>query len=281
MDAHTQLLGVVGHPVRHSLSPAFWYEALRHEGRNAVFLAFDVAPGALGVFIEGMRAGGAIGFNVTLPHKGAAYELCSLRSEEAEATEAVNVLSLEGGTVSGWNTDVYGVLAAVRELGADPAGSRVLVVGAGGAGRAAAYALSRAGADVSVANRTPGRAARAGFPVVPWQTLAEAAAEADLLVNATAVGLDGEGAVLAEGDLEAAASGRLRAVLDVVYGPDETPLVRRARAAGLAAADGLRMLVHQAAEAWRLLLGTAAPADVMHAAAARAAGRADPARHPG
>jgi shikimate dehydrogenase len=100
-------------------------------------------------------------------------------------------------------------------------------------------------------------------------------------VNATAVGLDGEGAVLAEGDLEAAASGRLRAVLDVVYGPDETPLVRRARAAGLAAADGLRMLVHQAAEAWRLLLGTAAPADVMHAAAARAAGRADPARHPG
>ncbi len=272
MDAHTELIGVVGHPVRHSLSPAFWDAALRHAGRNAAFLAFEVKAEDFAAVVGGMRAAGARGFSVTLPHKETAFELSARRSDVAEATRAVNVLVF-GDQVSGDNTDVHGVAEAVRDLGVELAGRRALVLGAGGAGRAAVYALQRQGAEVSVANRTDARAAALGVPVVDWPQIGDALGDVDLVVHTTSVGIDGSGCVLDEPMLRAAAAGRLRAVLDVVYTPDETPLVHAARAAGLKASDGLRMLVHQAGEAWRLFFGDQAPIDVMHAAAARAAGR--------
>jgi shikimate dehydrogenase len=274
MDAYTELVGVVGDPVRHSISPAFWEAALRDAGRNAVFLAFEVTPADFGTFVDGMGAGGARGLNVTLPHKTAAYELCTERSDEAEATQAVNVLVFEESAVRGSNTDVYGVKAAVADMGVELDGTRALVLGAGGAGRAAVHALRTEGADVSVANRTADRADALGVPVVAWNDVPDAGGEFDVLVHTTSVGLDGRSSVLDERALKAAAAGRLRAVLDVVYRPGETPLVQAARAAGLEACDGLRMLVHQAGEAWRLFFGDAAPVEVMHAEAARAAGRA-------
>ncbi|MGH2759763.1 MAG: shikimate dehydrogenase [Actinomycetota bacterium] len=273
MDAGTALLGVVGHPVAHSLSPAFWEPALRHDGRNAVFLAFDVQAQDFAAFVEGMRVAGARGFNVTVPHKGPAFDLSTERSEAAEGTGAVNVLVFEEGKVMGSNTDVQGVVEAVRDLGVELGGSRALVLGAGGAGRAAAFALARSGAEVRVANRTPQRARELGHPVVEWADVPDAAGDFDLIVHTTTVGMDGESSVLGQDVLRSAAGRNLRAVLDVVYRPDETPLVRAARAAGLRTADGLRMLVHQAAEAWQLFFGSPAPADVMHEAAAAAAGR--------
>jgi shikimate dehydrogenase len=251
----------------------FWDAALRHDGRNTVFLAFDVKPEDLAAFVEGMRVAGARGFNVTVPHKAAAFALCSERSDAAVQTRAVNVLVFEDGKVSGSNTDVHGVTEAVSDLGVEVEGARSLVVGAGGAGRAAVHALRRAGAEVSVANRTPERAEGLGAAVVAWSDLADAAGEVDLIVQTTSVGMDGEDSVIDETALRAAAGRRLRAVLDVVYRPDETHLVRTARAAGLAAADGLGMLVHQAAEAWRLFFGGPAPVDVMRRAASAAAGR--------
>jgi shikimate dehydrogenase len=273
MDATTVLLGVVGHPVRHSLSPSFWNAALRHAGRNAVFLAFEVRAEEFSIFIEGMSAAGAVGFNVTIPHKSAAYALSTKRSDEADATGAVNVLVLDGDEIAGFNTDVHGVMEAVEDLGVDPSRGTALVIGAGGAGRAAVHALKRAGADVSVANRTTERADALGVPVVAWNDLSSSLGGFDLVVHTTSVGLDGSGSVVDENALRTAAGGRLRAVLDVVYRPESTPLVEAARAAGLEAADGLRMLVHQAGEAWRLFFDDPAPLEVMHAAAARAAGR--------
>lgn len=273
MDVHTELVGVVGHPVRHSVSPAFWNAALAHAGRNAVFLAFDVSPDQFAVFLDGMKAAGARGLNVTLPHKIAAYELCAERSPDALATEAVNVVVFDGTGIRGANTDVYGVRAALSDIGVELTGCRALVLGAGGAGRAAVHALRASGADVHVANRTPDRADALGVPVVGWSNVAEAIGEFDVVVHTTSVGLDGESSVLDQAALRAAAGQRLRTVLDVVYRPGETPLVHAARAAGLHACDGLAMLVHQAGEAWRLFFGDAAPLDVMHAEAARAAGR--------
>lgn len=275
IDAHTALVGVVGHPVRHSLSPAFWNAALRHQGRNAAFLAFEVEADEFGKFVEGMRAARTVGLNVTLPHKARAFELCSRRSEEAEATRAVNVLTMSDGAVTGANTDVFGVAQAVVDLGVEPSGSRALVVGAGGAGRAAVLALQRMGADVRITNRTAARAKDVGVAQIEWEQVRSALADFDLLVHTTSVGLDGASSVLDEADLRTAADGRLRAVLDVVYRRDETPLVRAARAARLQASDGLRMLVHQAGEAWRLFFGEPAPLAVMHSAAADAAGRLD------
>lgn len=273
MDAFTELVGVVGHPVRHSISPAFWNAALTEAGRNAVFLAFDVEPERFAAFVAGMSSAGARGLNVTLPHKHAAYELCTERSPDALATEAVNVVVFDESTTRGLNTDVYGVRAALTDMAVELAGCRALVLGAGGAGRAAVHALRLSGADVVVTNRTRERAEGLGVPVVTWTDAPEAMSEFDVLVHTTSLGLDGKASPLDEASLEAAAKQRLRVVLDVVYRAGETPLVRAARAAGLYASDGLRMLVHQAGEAWRLFFGDDAPLEVMHAEAARAAGR--------
>jgi shikimate dehydrogenase len=277
IDASTELLGVVGHPVSHSLSPVFWNEALRQEGRNAVFLAFDVVPQSFGAFVAGMSAAGARGVNVTMPHKSAALEASTRHSEDAERTGAANVLVFEPGEVVAHNTDVVGVLAALGDLGIKPAGKRVLVAGAGGAGRAAVWALRGAGAEVLLANRTSGTAETlaeaAGATAIGWDDLGEAACEVEVFVNTTTVGLDGRGSVLDRPSLERAVSGRLEAVFDAVYGASETPLVIAARAAGLQAQDGLGMLVHQAAAAWKLFFGAPPPFDVMQGAARRAAGR--------
>jgi shikimate dehydrogenase len=273
MDAHTELIGVVGDPVRHSISPAFWGEALRTTGRNAVFLAFEVKAAGFAAFIEGMRVAGARGLNVTLPHKGAAFELSTERAPEAEAARAVNVVVFAADAVRGFNTDVHGVTAALADLDVDLAGTRALVLGAGGAGRAAVTALRGGGAEVSIANRTEERARAAGVPVVAWPDVPHLVGDFEIVVHTTSVGLNGEGSVLDEATLSDAAGRRLRAVLDVVYRPGGTPLVDSARSAGLRADDGLRMLVHQAAEAWRLMFGDEPPIGVMHAAAARAAGR--------
>jgi len=278
-DVNTRLVGVVGHPIGHSLSPAFWNATFAHEERNAVFLAFDVRPERFASFVDGMAAGGVRGLNVTMPHKRAAFELATVRSPEAEHTGAVNVLVFDDDGVIGANTDVIGFARAVEELGVDIFGARVLVLGAGGAAAAAVWALTEAGAVVTLANRTRERAEElsrsvaAKVEVVNWADVESTAAASDLLVHAASVGMDGTSCVVEPGILERAASGQLQAVLDVVYAPKETALVHAARAAGLRAADGLAMLVHQAAEAYRLFFDVTPPVDVMYDEAKRAAGR--------
>ncbi len=249
-NAETRLLGVVGHPISHSLSPAFWNPALRQANENAVFLAFDVEPASFTDFINGMRTAGACGFNVTVPHKLAAFELATERTFVADQTGAVNVLVFREGGVLGSNTDVHGVKEAVGELEVEA--TNALVLGAGGAGRAAVHALTELGIEVTVTNRTANKARELSERTVDWDARHDATVDFDLLVNATSVGLDGRGSVLDQAAFEKA--GKLQAVLDVVYRPDETPLVHAARAAGLKAADGLAMLVHQAGAAYELLL---------------------------
>lgn len=270
IDASTRVLGVIGHPVAHSMSPAFWNPALAASGTNAVFLAFDVAPDDLAGFMGAMRAARAVGFNVTIPHKTAAFDLADRKSPEAERTGAVNVLKVDSDEVLGHNTDVEGVLKALEELGV-PSGSRALLLGAGGAARAAALALSTRSDSFLIANRTASSAshlARAfGAEAVPWEERQEAASGVDLIVNATSIGLASD-----EVALETPGLGATH-LLDLVYAPGETSLVRGARKAGLAACDGLHMLVFQAAAAWRFLLGSDAPLEVMMRAALEAAGR--------
>jgi shikimate dehydrogenase len=277
IDASTQLLGVVGHPVAHSLSPAIHNAALRHDRRNAIYLGFDVDPDRFDEFVIGMQAAGARGLNVTLPHKRAAFEACTSATDDAQATEAVNTIVFEGAEIVGSNTDVGGVRAAVEELGIEVAGTKVLLMGAGGAGKAAAWALAQDASEILIANRTPARADKlrgsigAKAIVVPWKDLPGAVTSAELVVNATSVGIDGKESPLQRGVI-ARAKG-CRALLDLVYAPNETALVREARKAGIQAADGLSMLVHQAAEAYALFWGEAAPIDVMRKAALAVAGR--------
>lgn len=266
----TRLAGVVGHPVRHTLSPAIHHAALRHDGIDAVFLAFDVAPGDLAAFVEGMRVAGARGLSVTVPHKEGAASLADACSPEAERAGAANVLVLENDSVSGHNTDVTGVRAALGDLGAGDA-RRVLVIGAGGAARGSLLALDGA-AELTLVNRTPRRAEELRARLAPdarvaaWSDLEREAARAELIIHTSSVGLDGASSVLDAPALRAAAEGGCRAVLDLVYGADETPLVRHARAAGLAAADGIGVLVYQAAAAYELFWGRTPDVGVMRRA---------------
>jgi shikimate dehydrogenase len=250
----TQLAGVIGHPISHSLSPAIHNAALRHDGRDASYMAFDVRD----VDPDELADQGFVGVNVTIPHKRRALEVAAWRSAEAADIGAANTLVFADG-VRAYNTDPQGVLGGLRDLGVTPEGKRCLVVGAGGAGIAAAWALRSAGAGhVLVANRTPRPEAD-----VPWEGVNDTGAE--ILVHATSVGMAGEDTFLQVRGYEA--------VLDLVYARGETDLVRKAAAAGIPAADGLGVLVHQAAAAYELFWDAPAPFDVMLEAASRATGR--------
>lgn len=267
LSGHTRLAAVIGSPVRHSLSPAIHNAAFSARGLDWAYLAFEVAPGEAPAALAAMRTLGIGGLSVTMPHKDDAARAVDRRSAEAEALGAVNCVVPEaGGSLLGVNTDGAGFLDALRaDLGVTPDGRRCVVVGAGGAARAVVRALALAGAaEVVVVNRTPGRAGaavalagavgRAGPP--------SAAAAADLVVNATPVGMDGRSTPLDGVELGAG-----QVVVDLIYHPADTPLLAGARAGGATTANGLGMLVHQAAHAFTRWTGHEAPVAEMTAAA--------------
>ena len=268
----TALCAVIGHPISHSLSPAMHNAALRADGIDAVYLAFDVAEGRFEDAVAGLHAIGCVGVNVTLPFKDAAARIADERAPEVERSGAANTLVF-GDRVRAFNTDVGAVTAALLELGASAADATVLVLGAGGAARGACRAAVEQGAArVVISNRTLERAQRAAADLgsvaqaVPWDDRRALAAEAHLIINATSVGMDGSGSPLDHPALDAARAGGCRAVLDLVYGAEATPLVTAARQVGMAAGDGLAVLVHQGAEAYSLMWGRPAPIEVMRQA---------------
>jgi shikimate dehydrogenase len=268
----TRLCGVIGHPIAHSLSPVIHNAALQHDGRDAEYRAFDVTDAAQA--LRELAEQGAVGVNVTIPHKRAAWELASSRSAGAEAIGAANTVVFEaGGGMAAYNTDPDGVIGGLRDLGVEVSGAKCLVIGAGGAGRAAVWALRQAGASqVAVANRTDAKGAdvarELGAEAVPWADVADAVTRSEIVVHATSLGMDGEATPLSG----IVASGARGVVLDLVYAPGETDLVRCARSAGIVTADGLGVLVHQAAAAYEIFWGSAAPIEVMRDAALAAAG---------
>lgn len=254
LTGNARLAGIVGWPVAHSRSPrlhGFWLERM---GIDGVYLPLAVRPGDFSVAIHGLRAAGFRGCNVTLPHKQAAFAICDQRDQAARRSGTVNTLVFEGGKILGRNTDGAGFIASLRAHDIDPAAGPVLVLGAGGAARAVAAALQDAGAAVSLANRTQDRAealgkALPGLRVVPWQEREAALGDFAMLVNATSAGMSGHEALPL--DLARAAPGMV--VADIVYVPQETPLLAAAAARGLRIVGGLGMLLHQAGlgfEAW-------------------------------
>lgn len=264
---------VIGSPVRHSLSPAMHNAAFRELGLDWVYLACEVAPGAVGPAIAGARALGLGGMSVTLPHKEAAAAEVDELSATARAVGAVNtVVPLPSGALWGENTDGAGLLAALAaEEGFEPSGRRCLVVGAGGAARAVVAALAGAGAaDVVVVNRTLDRAEAAAALAGPVGRVGteHEAGFAELIVNATPQGLAGSGLDGLAVDPAHLGPGQL--VVDLVPNPSVTPLIKVARERGAAATGGLGMLVHQGALAFEMWTGQPAPVEVMRAAAEEA-----------
>jgi shikimate dehydrogenase len=251
------LAGVLGFPVAHSRSPVIQNAAFRELGLDWRFVKLPVPPELFDETVRALPGSGFRGANVTIPHKRAALALADVRTPAADAIGAANTLLFDDGAIEADNTDAPGFLAA---LGEDPAGLRALVLGAGGAGRAVAWALREAGAaEVSLWNRTPERAealsAELGLRHV------ERPESCDLLVNATSVGLtSGEGLPL--DGLEPPP-----VVVDLVYSDGPTALLEWARAAGSRTVDGLEVLVRQGALSFERWTGREAPLEVMRAAA--------------
>lgn len=269
---HTRLAAVIGSPVRHSLSPAMHNAAFRAEDLDWIYLAFEVEPGQVPSVMDGARALDVGGLSVTIPHKATAASEVDELSPTALAIGAVNtVVPIGEGRLRGENTDSAGFLASLADENFDPAGRRCVVVGAGGAGRAVIHALAGAGAtSISVLNRSPGRAAEAIGLAGPGGRIGSSAdvAEADLVVNATPLGLSGGGIDALPVDPDLLHPGQL--VVDLIPNPAVTPLMKAAQERGAATAGGLGMLVHQGALAFELWTGRPAPIEVMRRAAAGA-----------
>ena len=286
-----KIFGIFGDPIEHSLSPVMQNEALRALGIDASYHAFRVTKAGLKDSIRGAAAMGFGGLNLTIPLKEEALELDLLRADElALAIGAVNTISFDNkdkeneedgkrraievdnfddrdkvSQIRGHNTDGWGALLALQDAGVSIDGSRVLLIGAGGAARAVAYTLEKEGAEISIANRNLRRAhdlatsvGGMGFCLCDLEKLV---GQADIIINATSVGMRAGDAKLFDGRL---LQGR-QAVFDIVYNRD-TELLQDARAAGSVAIDGVMMLVYQGAKALEIWTGAKAPVDLMERA---------------
>jgi shikimate dehydrogenase len=292
IDGKTQLVGLVGWPVEHSLSPAMHNAAFEAMGLNWRYLPLPVRPGQVEAAVRGLAALNFRGVNVTVPHKAAVIPLLDHRAEEVRALGAANALLFgrdDDGVprVSGFNTDETGFIQALREGGFEPGdGGQAVILGAGGGARAAVHGLLRAGIErVVVLNRNLPRAQRLivdlgcvaedpsrleGLPLTA-ESLVEAARAADLLVNATPVGMwpHGDESVW-PADIPFPAH---LTVLDLVYNPLQTRLLRQASGAGARTIDGLGMLLYQGAAAFEIWTGRPPPIEVMRAACHGGLGR--------
>lgn len=263
----TVVTGVLGWPVGHSQSPAIFNAAYAAAGLDWVYVAFPVPPGAGGDAVRALPVLGVAGVSVTMPHKADAAAACDDRSAAVAALAAANLVTVREGRIVGDSTDGAGFLDAAAEAGVELADARVLVLGAGGAARAIVRALGDIGAAVTVAARRPEAARDAATLAVDAEAVAldqaaAALAGTNVLVNATPVGMHGEGPPV---DTQAIESRHV--VIDTIYVPEETPLLAAARARGARTLNGLGMLVHQAAHAFLTFTGEDAPLPVMWAAA--------------
>ncbi len=251
--------------------------AFAHLGLAADYQALDVLPQQLQTTLEMLRKTEVYGANVTIPHKLAVMPLLDELSDTAKAIGAVNTIINNDGWLLGHNTDAAGFLRALSEdAGFDPQGQTALMIGAGGAARAVAYALLKAGVGkLMIYNRSQARAqalandfSELGQIFVLAKTeLSDRAKSADLLVNCSSVGMAKEGCDPNISPLPATALPRTGLVCDIIYRPAQTKLLRDASSQGLKTQNGLAMLVYQGAESFKAWTGLSAPVAVMRAAA--------------
>lgn len=252
---------VVGHPIAHSRSPLIHGHWLAEHGIAGSYERLDVPPEDFASFVRGLAASGYAGGNVTIPHKEAAFALSDTLTPRASAIGAVNTLVVGAdGRIHGDNTDAPGFCAHLdQSLGVDwPGRGTAVILGAGGAARAIVVGLAERGVPrILVANRTRERAeavaalAPGTAEALAWTDLPAALADAALLVNTTSLGMKGQPPLIL--DLAPLPAGA--AVADIVYAPLETDLLAASRARGLAAVDGLGMLLHQAVPGFQAWFG--------------------------
>lgn len=271
-----KLVALLGDPVGHSLSPIMHNAAFRHEGLDMTYMAFRVTREDLNTALDGLSVLGAVGTNITVPHKEGAFRWVRRLDGSAAGSGAVNTILFREGDPIGFNTDIYGVKMALQDLSASP--GKAMILGAGGAARGVLKALLEGGfKEVLISNRTEEKSLAlvrefrevsggAVFSVIPWDE--DPSCRPDLLVNATSLGLDSNpfDPLLMERIMKWISGG---ALLDMVYDPQgETALVSSARKRGIRSIGGERVLLYQGVSAYEIFTGREAPVEVMRKAMA-------------
>jgi shikimate dehydrogenase len=291
IDATTRYCAVYGHPIKHSASPALQNAGIAELGLNWRYLAFEVHPDDLRAAIEGAKRMNFIGLNLTVPHKLLAFDFVDELDESATLWGAVNTIRFEGKTDSGlwhslrefsdapreirahgFNTDADAITRSLKEdLEFEPPGTRVLILGAGGAGRTAALKLAGSGvSELFLVNRTRikveelAEEIRKRFPAPKIHFGYPKSGSIDLLLNATSLGLKPQDP--SPCDEKEFALKRAGGVYDMIYRPAQTLLLRSAKAAGCRTANGIGMLLYQGAKALEIWTGQPAPIDTMRRA---------------
>jgi len=263
-------LGITGHPVGHSLSPLMHETAAKSLGIDLSYKAYEIAPERLAQFIDQLRAEGLDGLNVTVPHKVAVMEFMDELSHEAVRIGAVNTIVNKDGKLTGHNTDGYGLVASIKaNAGVELMGKKIFVYGAGGAARAVCRAVyDERCSRLVIANRTESKAVEiikelgsSGAEVKAIElnsnNLVDSIKTADIIINTTSVGMEGAASKPHPGIENVFSEGQL--VVDIVYRPLDTHLLKKARAMGAATLDGLWMLIHQGARSFKLWTGEKFP----------------------
>lgn len=273
----TRLLGLLGHPIRHSYSPFIYNIAAQLLNLDLLYLPFDIPPSDLKSAVRGMVTLGFKGWNVTIPHKETIKKHLSNLSEEAALVGAVNTVVNDVGNLVGYNTDVHGIHEVLLPFKDEVGGLEVTVLGAGGAGRAAVYSLIKyfRPAKIHIINRTEQRADslkdyfynKMRYSEIKTYILFppevhEVISNSKLVVNTTSVGMFPE--VDSQLFYDPKVFNRGQIVFDMVYNPIETGLLKMAKGEGAVTINGLRMLVSQAAKSFELWTGQELPAPAIH-----------------
>ncbi len=274
----TKFVGLIGYPLGHSISPLFQQAAFDYYHLDVSYEAWEVQPSQLEARVSHLRHPSILGANVTIPYKEAVVPQVDELDELASQIGAVNTIVNRDGKLWGYNTDAVGFLTALcQDGGFDPKGKRAILFGAGGAAKAASFALIKAGVkSLTIINRTPQRAeglvaglkkgtgANIELAALPWgeDGLRQLLDMCDLVVNCTLLGMKYS---VAEdrSPLQSESIPKEVLVYDLVYNPRETPLLREAKKAGARTLGGLRMLIYQGAASFELWTGKKAPIELM------------------
>lgn len=275
ISGKTKVFCVIGDPIEHSLSPVMHNAAFRHLKIDAVYVAFKVEKASLKGAVKGLRSLGICGMNVTTPHKTAIINYLDEIDATAKFVGAVNTVLNKDGKLAGFNTDGVGAIKALKENGTHPKGKKFLLLGAGGAGRAIAFQLAHEADELTILNRDPNKARLLADMLqkkfknkiigngLSYDIFKERLKEVDVLINATSVGM------YPHQDQTLVEKASLRpelVVMDIVYNPIETKLLKDAKSVGAKVIHGIDMLVFQGAASFEVWWNRPAPIDVMRSA---------------
>ena len=272
ISGKTKICGVIGNPIQHTLSPTIQNSAFNHLNLDFIFLAFKVKTAELEMAIQGMRSLGIHGLNVTMPHKNKVINYLDEIDSTVESLNSANTIVNKKGRLLGFSTDGIGAVKALQENGVDLSSSKVVLLGAGGAGRAIAFSIADKVKDLIVLNRDIKKVKNLELDLklkfdknIHYETLSQDSIQknlrsSDLLINATNVGM-GPNSKLSIVDPKLLKSDLT--VMDIVYNPLETKLLSDAKIVGAKTINGLEMLIYQGAASFELWTGRKAPIEIM------------------